>query len=97
MDVAVSKDVQHLYVTCGRAGTVCDLDPQTLALKKTIKVGARPWGLALSPDQKKAYVANGPSNDISIIDLEAAKEIARVKVGESPWGIAIIEKKPATF
>jgi YVTN family beta-propeller protein len=97
MDLAVSKDVQHLYVTCGRAGTVCDLDPQTLELRKTIKVGARPWGLALSPDQKKAFVANGPSNDISIIDLEAAKEIARIKVGESPWGVAIINKPPAAF
>jgi YVTN family beta-propeller protein len=97
MDLAVSKDVQHLYVTCGRAGTVCDLDPQTLEVRKVIKAGARPWGLALSPDQKKAFVANGPSNDISIIDLEAAKEIARVKVGESPWGIAVIEKKAAEF
>jgi YVTN family beta-propeller protein len=97
MDVVVSKDVKHLYVTCGRAGTVCDLDPQTLELKKVIEAGARPWGIALSPDQKKAFVANGPSNDISIIDLEGEKEIGRVKVGDSPWGVAIIEKKPATF
>ena len=97
MVLTISKDVKHLYVTCGRAGTVCDLDPQTLELRKTIKAGARPWGIALSPDQTQAIVANGPSNDISIIDLEAAKEIGRVKVGDSPWGVAIIEKKAAAF
>jgi YVTN family beta-propeller protein len=97
MDVAVSKDVKHLYVTCGRAGTVCDLDPQSLEVRQTIKAGARPWGLALSPDQKKAFVANGPSNDISIIDLEAEKEIARVKVGESPWGVAVVPNSAGAF
>jgi YVTN family beta-propeller protein len=56
----------------------------------TIKVGVRPWGIALSPDEKFLYTANGPSNDVSVVDLEANKEIARVKAGESPWSVAVV-------
>ena len=55
----------------------------------TIKVGQRPWGLALSPDGKKLFVANGPSDDVSVIDVPAAKEVGRVRAGRSPWGVAV--------
>jgi YVTN family beta-propeller protein len=80
-------------VSNGRAGTVSVVDSHTYALLDTIKVGTRPWGLALSPDEKYLYSANGPSNDISVVDLSTNKEIARVKAGASPWGIVIV---PAT-
>jgi YVTN family beta-propeller protein len=59
-------------------------------LLNTIKVGVRPWGIALSPDGKILYAANGPSNDVSVVDLEANKEIARVKAGSSPWAVAVV-------
>jgi YVTN family beta-propeller protein len=58
-------------------------------LLDTIKVGTRPWGIALSPDGKFLFSANGPSNDVSIVDLKANKEVSRIKAGSSPWGIAI--------
>ena len=66
------------------------LDSHTYELLNTIKVGVRPWGIAVSPDGKFLYTANGPSNDVSVVDLEAGKEIARVKVGMSPWAVAIV-------
>jgi len=61
-------------------------------LLNTIKVGTRPWGMAISPDGKFLFVANGPSNDVSIVDLASETEVKRVKAGESPWGIAIVPK-----
>jgi YVTN family beta-propeller protein len=66
------------------------VDAKTYEVTNTIKVGARPWGLAISPDGKYLFVANGPSNDVSVVDLSSAKEIARVKAGEGPWGIAVV-------
>jgi YVTN family beta-propeller protein len=55
-----------------------------------IKVGTRPWGIALSPDGKYLFSANGPSDDISVVDLKSNQEIRRVKAGKSPWSIAIV-------
>ena len=59
-------------------------------LLASIKVGVRPWGMALSPDGRFLYSANGPSDDVSVIDLEANKEIARVKAGAGPWAVAVV-------
>ena len=46
-----------IYVSAGRAGTILVFDGRTYALLATIKVGTRPWGIALSPDGKYLYSA----------------------------------------
>ena len=58
----------------------------------TVKVGTRPWGIALSADGKYLYSANGPSDDVSVVDLTTEKEIRKIKAGSSPWGIAIVPR-----
>ena len=68
------------------------LDAHTYQLLNSIKVGARPWGIAISPDGKTLYSANGPSNDVSVVDLETEKEVARIKAGGSPWGVVIVPR-----
>ena len=90
MCVKVGGDGKKVYVSTGRAGTVCVLDPESLRVENVIKVGARPWGIAVSPDGKTLFSANGPSDDVSVVDLSAAKELRRIKTGGSPWGIAVI-------
>ena len=72
-----------------RHGLAC-CTPHTFAVLNTIKVGARPWGIAISPDGKFLFAANGPSDDVSVVDLDAEKELARVKAGGSPWGIVVV-------
>ena len=62
----------------------------SLEVLNNIKVGQRPWGIAISPDGKRLYSANGPSNDISVVDLEAQKELGRIKAGQSPWGVVVV-------
>jgi YVTN family beta-propeller protein len=93
MCVKVGINGEKVYVSTGRAGTICVLNSGTGEALKTIKVGSRPWGIALSPDGKFLYAANGPSNDVSVVDLETEQEIARIKAGESPWGVAIVMRK----
>ena len=66
------------------------LDASTYEVTNIIKVGARPWGIAISPDGKYLFSANGPSDDVSVVDLANAKEVARIRAGQSPWGIVVV-------
>jgi YVTN family beta-propeller protein len=66
------------------------IDAHTYEIVTNIKVGTRPWGIALSPDGKYLFSANGPSDDISVVDLKSNQEIKRVKAGKSPWSVAIV-------
>jgi len=90
MCVKVAPDGKKVYVSTGRAGTICVLDAATCEVRNTIKVGARPWGIAIDPDGKFLYAANGPSGDVSVVDLASEKEVERVRAGDSPWGVAIV-------
>jgi YVTN family beta-propeller protein len=92
MEVRLAPGAKTIYVSGGRSGTVVAVDARSYAVVNTIKVGTRPWGLAISPDGKYLFTANGPSNDISVVDLLAGKEVARLKGGESPWGVAVVSK-----
>ena len=89
--VKVAPDGRKVYVSGGRAGAICVLDAATAEVVNTIKVGTRPWGIALSPDGRRLFAANGPSDDVSVVDLTAEKEIARVKSPGSPWGVVIVQ------
>ena len=90
--VKIVPNAKKVYVSTGRAGTVCVLDPLTGEVLTTIKVGTRPWGIGISPDNRYLYSANGPSDDVSIVDLSTEKEVARVKAGASPWGVVVVPK-----
>ena len=65
------------------------INARSRQLITTVRVGERPWGIALSPDGKTLYAANGRSDDVSMIDLESKKEVGRIKVGGSPWGVEV--------
>ena len=90
MSVRLSSDGRFLYVSNGRAGSVSIIDAHSYAVTGEIKVGTRPWGIAISPDGKYLFTANGPSDDISVVDLNTNQEIKRVKTGKSPWSVAIV-------
>lgn len=75
MTVIVSPDGKKVYVSAGRGGIVCVVERILTRVLNTIKVGVRPWRIALSPDGKFLFAANGPSDYIPMIDLATAKEI----------------------
>jgi YVTN family beta-propeller protein len=87
MSGAVAPDGATLYLTTGRAGVLLALSTVDGAMRGSIPVGARPWGLALSPDGGRLYTANGPSNDITVVDAHAWKSLATIAVGKKPWGV----------
>src|SRR5262249_45435180 len=90
MGAAMDPRGKKLYVSTGRAGTVCVVDPAAGQGVKTVARGKRPWGLAIAPGGERLYVTNGPSNDVSVLDLQTDTEIARIHASEGPWGIAIV-------
>lgn len=90
MGILLGPDEKHLWVSTGRGGTVCVIDPETSRVTDAIKVGTRPWGIAFAPDGKTLFVANGPSNDVSVVEVDSKKQIARIKAGEGPWGLTIV-------
>jgi YVTN family beta-propeller protein len=85
----VSPDGQRVFVSTGRGGTVIAIDAVKNVVAGSVKVGDRPWGIALSPDGKMLYTANGPSNDVSVVDVETLTVVGKITAGQRPWGIAI--------
>jgi YVTN family beta-propeller protein len=60
-----------------------------------VKVGTRPWGIALSQGGRWLYTANGPSDDVSVIDTSTLRVIRNIRVGRSPWGVIVGPEPPA--
>ncbi len=91
MSVKLDTKRQRLYASTGRGGTIVVLDVSGSKPKQIgeVKVGARPWGIALTGDGKFLYTANGPSNDVSVVDTATLKVIKKIPVGSSPWGVAV--------
>lgn len=94
MCLKIAPDARRIYVSTGRGGSICVLNPSTLEVLNEIKVGKRPWGIAFSPDGRYLFSANGPSDDVSVVDLSTQKEIKRIKAGQSPWGVVVVPKHP---
>jgi YVTN family beta-propeller protein len=85
--IAFTGDGQRAFVALGRARLVAELDPRTLAIRRTYSVGWRAWNLSLSPDEKRLYTANGLTGDMSVVDLASNQVTGSVKLGGKPWGV----------
>jgi YVTN family beta-propeller protein len=85
----MSHDGKRVYAANGGAGSVSVIDVATNKVVGDVKVGQRPWNMALTPDGKKLYVANGRSNSVSVIDTGLLEVVKTIPVGELPWGVVI--------
>jgi YVTN family beta-propeller protein len=72
-------------------GTVDIIDTATLAVEKSIKVGANPEQMAISGD--KLYVANSGGfnpvfdSTISVVSLSSYTELQKITVGVNPYNV----------
>jgi DNA-binding beta-propeller fold protein YncE len=98
--LALSPDLQFLYVACANSDTVDVIDTRDDAVVETIFVrpearlpfGSGPNALALSLDGAKLYVANGTNNAVGVVALgrksssrSLADEVSRT-IGYIPTG-----------
>ena len=65
------------------------LDVATNTVIAKVRVGARPYGVAISPDNSKVYVTNNADNTVSIIDAVTNTVTGTFPVGADPRGIAV--------
>jgi YVTN family beta-propeller protein len=79
-----------VYLVTGGADALVALDATTLRELGRVRVGRRPWGVALSPDGRVAYTANGLTDDMSVVALPALRVVQTVHVGTRPWGVAVV-------
>jgi YVTN family beta-propeller protein len=54
-----------------------------------IKVGIRPYGIAVTPDGSKALVPNEFSESVSVIDTATNQVVGEIPVGKEPCEVAI--------
>jgi len=87
--VAIHPNGKSVFISNGADGTVMAIDVASNKVTHTIKVGDRPWNMAITADGKKLYVANGRSNTVSVIDTDKLEKTVDLKVGEMPWGVYV--------
>ncbi|MDR2805352.1 MAG: hypothetical protein LBB85_06880 [Dysgonamonadaceae bacterium] len=76
-----------VYVTCSTDGTVARIDTTSLAIEKSLKVGANPEGIAACSYNGKLYVANsgyGSDKTVSVINPATFEEETKIEVGLNP-------------
>ena len=72
------------YVTNEKGNSISVIDTDKMEVMKTIKVGARPRGIALSKDDSQIFVCVGDDDTIQIVDAKTAKIIGNLPSGPDP-------------
>src|SRR5208283_5282369 len=85
--VAVARD-GALYVVNTEADTVYKLHAGDGSVLASVKVGYRPFGIALSPDSQGVAVSNWGDKSVSLLEPASLKEISRVDVEAHPSDLA---------
>ncbi|MGE0238898.1 MAG: cytochrome D1 domain-containing protein [Parvibaculaceae bacterium] len=92
IDIAVTADGKHAWVTTFQGVTLIDTHSNTVAATIDIPKGSTSTtgrGLAFSPDGRRAYVTTGGLNKLTVIDTATRTVTASVAVGTDPVGVAV--------
>jgi len=85
--VAIARD-GALYVVNTQADTVYKLHAEDGSVLASVKVGYRPFGIAISPDFQTVAVSNWGDKSVSLLEPAGLKEISRVEVETHPSDLA---------
>jgi YVTN family beta-propeller protein len=90
----------NLVFSCtgdGGSGLVYVMDSATAVMRKTIKVGNQPTGLAIAPNGRYLFCVNSGSASLSVIDCASLNEIAKIPVGVNPQKVAVSPDSSRVF
>jgi YVTN family beta-propeller protein len=87
--LAFAPDGSRLYVSVFNdpdrsINRVAVLDTRTNTVVTTIKVGSRPFALAVKPDGSEIYVPNHDSSTVSVIDTRSNTLVTDIRVKPNP-------------
>lgn len=89
VETAFSADGQTAYVSNFHEHTIEEVDTETFAVRRSVRVGGHPKVIAIAPLERRLYVANWASEQVTELDRETLEVRRRLETGEHPRGIAI--------
>jgi YVTN family beta-propeller protein len=93
--IAVNPLRDEFYVANYADGTVTVVKDN--APVATIKVSARPQGLAVDEQAQLLYVASPQQNSIALIDLRSRRVIRTIRVDDHPYTVALQPQSHAAY
>jgi YVTN family beta-propeller protein len=79
----------RVYVTNSKGDDVTVIDPATMKVVGSIKVGDNPHGLITSPDRRTLYVSVEGTDELVAVDIATNQVKSRAKVGRAPNEVSI--------
>ncbi len=79
----------RVYVTNSKGDDVTAIDPATMKVVASIKVGDNPHGLIASPDRRTLYISVEGTDELVAVDIATNQVKWRVKVGRAPNEVSI--------
>src|SRR5262245_61480205 len=86
---AADRATTRVDVTNSKGDDVTVIDPATMKVIGSIKVGANPHGIVASPDRATLYVSVEGTDELVAVDVAAGQIKSRAKVGRAPNEVSI--------
>lgn len=86
---AADRRTTRVYVTNSKGDDVTVIDPATMKVVGSIKVGDNPHGVVLSPDRRTLYISVEGTDELVAVDTATNRVTARTKVGRAPNEVSI--------
>ena len=87
--IAVHPGTGKLYVCSEGEDEIWVLDPKSLALERSIRVGQHPHSCVMGADHQHLYVSNWGGRSVSIVDTEKGRRVRDIAVGLRPNDMAL--------
>ena len=87
-DVKLGADGKTLYVANYGSHDLTEIDPLTLAVRRTINLSCMPSALAISPDGSTGYALCRNIERLVYVDIPSGSEIASLRIA-FPFGLAM--------
>ncbi|MDB6111722.1 MAG: phosphoesterase [Pedosphaera sp.] len=87
--IAIHPSTGKLYVCNEANDEIWVLNPDSLALETTIRVGSHPHTCVLGADRRHLYVSDWGSRTVSVVDTEKMRRVREVAVGLRPNDMAL--------
>lgn len=82
---------QGLLMDRPSSNIVYVMDPSSLAIQSSIRVGDGAHGIAIGNSGKFAYITSQVDSKVTMVDLDSNTVVRDILVGEKPNGISILE------
>jgi len=87
--LAVNPNTGKLYACNEGNHEIWVLDPDSLALQRTIPVGLHPHTCLFGADHRHLYVSDWGSGAVSVVDTETGRRVREINVGLRPTDMAL--------